>query len=143
MQNALAELLSAKVSPSAKVLALHLARTLKPGVTSMFPRIESDAIKISRNEYERAYRECFKMGWVASLSPTKVEMRGDALPRRALAEMLPTICAPTVLATDANPPSSTAKQETLHEDWSRDHGETPREAVRGRGVQAARSPRSA
>lgn len=132
MNAALAELLSVKISSTAKILALHLARVLENDeVTTILPRIESDVLKISRNEYERAYREVFKCGWVKTCSPTKVVMALDALPRRALAGTLVTS------------PSVTAKQESLDADWTRDHSEEARGTLRGGAVSAPRTPRAA
>ena len=123
---ALEELLHAKVSPSAKVLALHLAHTLHDGedLRPMHPRLEADAVRISRSEYERAYKDCFRAGWVVGPSPTKVAMKADALPRRALAE----ICA---------------SSQELSNEWTRNHSTSSGANVRGRQVQGGRPSRPA
>jgi hypothetical protein len=136
---ALEELLHAKVSPSAKVLALHLAHTLHDGedLRPMHPRLEADAVRISRSEYERAYKDCFRAGWVVGPSPTKVAMKADALPRRALAE----ICASPSVKSE-QPLAVPASQE-LSNEWTRDHSTSSGANVRGRQVQGGRPSRPA
>ena len=98
-------LMALKITPSAKVVALHFAATLQPDTeTPSHPRHVADALGISRGEYERAWRECARQGWVVGRSPCVLLMRADALPRAALMCQIPS--KPSAMKTDARPAMS-------------------------------------
>jgi hypothetical protein len=79
-------LLSTKCTPTAKLVALHLAAKLpvSPEPIQSTPRHEAIAIGVSRSDYERGWSECIKLGWLTGRSPCWLSMPVGALPRAAL-----------------------------------------------------------
>ena len=121
---ALEQLLRAKISPAAKLVALHLAGKLpvSDDLATMVPRAEALLLNLSRGEYERAWRECVRIGWVDGPTPVRVGLKPDALPRRALSQ----------------PPTTTEPKNERREEPTRDHRQTPAAVVRGRDIQGLR-----
>ena len=80
---------SLKISPSAKLVALHFAGLLPEDAkdTPSSPKVCAEALGISRGEYERAWRECCRRKWMVGHSPTKLTMPAGVLPRVVLAAL--------------------------------------------------------
>jgi hypothetical protein len=115
---------SLKITPSAKLVALHFAGLLHPDAKDVAssPKVCAEALGISRGEYERAWRECCRRKWIVGHSPTKLTMPSGVLPRIVLAALA---SAHKGAQTASNAPSALVPQvrpKENDEEGSRNHG---------------------
>jgi len=115
---------SLKITPSAKLVALHFAGLLPPDAKDVpsSPKDCAVALGISRGEYERAWRECCRRKWIVGHSPTKLCMPSGVLPRVVLAALA---SAHKGAQTAHNAPSALVPQsrpKENDEEGPRNHG---------------------
>lgn len=98
----LPDIVCAKESPTARIVALHLAMTLEPGVAHVVkPSAVAATLQIGKGEYEAGHREASRAKWITGIDPCRVFVPWDSLARKALG--LPTAPPPETPPAPRNP----------------------------------------
>ena len=81
----LIDIIRAKESPTARIVALHLAMTLDPGIAhTVKPSAVAAQLQIGKGEYEAGHREAARAKWIVGIDPCRVLVPWDSPARKAL-----------------------------------------------------------